>query len=121
NHTYSTFDVSDLVTSVSDNCDANIGISSVKIVSASRDEPDDANADGFTVNDVVIAADCNSVQLRAERKGDGNGRVYVVTLKVTDTHGNVSTATAKVSVPNSQNGNLAIDSGPSFTIISNCP
>ena len=121
NHTYSTFNVSDLVTSVSDNCDANIGIGSVKIVSASSDEPDDANADGFTVNDVVIAADCNSVQLRAERKGDGNGRVYVVTLKVTDTHGNVSTATAKVSVPNSQNGNLAIDSGPSFTIISNCP
>lgn len=121
NHTYSTFNVSDLVTSVSDNCDANIGIGSVKIVSASSDESDDANADGFTVNDVVIAADCNSVQLRAERKGDGNGRVYVVTLKVTDTHGNVSTATAKVSVPNSQNGNLAIDSGPSFTIISNCP
>src|SRR6185369_6016346 len=108
NHTYSTFNVSDLVTSVSDNCDANIGIGSVKIVSASSDESDDANADGFTVNDVVIAADCNSVQLRAERKGDGNGRVYVVTLKVTDTHGNVSTATAKVSVPNSQNGNLAI-------------
>ena len=113
--------VSDLVTSLSDNCDPNLGISNVKIVSVYSDEPDDANADGFTINDIVIAADCKSVQLRAERKGDGNGRVYVVTLKVTDTSGNISTTTAKVSVPNSQNGNVAIDSGPSFTILSNCP
>jgi hypothetical protein len=120
-HTYATFNVSDLVTSLSDNCDPNLGISNVKIVSVYSDEPDDANADGFTINDIVIAADCKSVQLRAERKGDGNGRVYVVTLKVIDTSGNISTTTAKVSVPNSQNGNVAIDSGPSFTILSNCP
>ena len=120
-HTYATFNVSNVVTSVSDNCDPSLSISSVNIVSVYSDEPDDANADGFTINDIVIAADCKSVQLRAERKGDANGRVYVVTLKVTDTHGNVSTATARVSVPNSQNGNVAIDSGPSFTVLSNCP
>ncbi|HVI70246.1 MAG TPA: hypothetical protein VM656_02020, partial [Pyrinomonadaceae bacterium] len=119
-HTYATFNVSNLVTSVSDNCDPSLGISSVNIVSVYSDEPDDANADGFTINDIVIAADCKSVQLRAERKGDGDGRVYVITLKVTDTGGNTTTVTAKVSVPNSQNGNVAIDSGPSFTIISNC-
>jgi hypothetical protein len=93
----------------------------VVIVKVSSDEPDDANADGFTINDILIAPDCKSVQLRAERKGDGNGRVYIITLRVTDTSGNVSTVTAKVSVPNSQNGNVAIDSGPSFTIVSNCP
>lgn len=120
-HTYTTFNVSDLVTSVSDNCDTDIGISSVVIISVSSDEPDDANADGFTINDIVIANDCKSVQLRAERKGDGNGRVYIVTLRVTDSDGNVSTATAKVTVPHAQNGNPAIDSGPSFTVLSNCP
>ena len=120
-HTYSTFDASDLVTSVSDNCDPNVGISSVVIVKVSSDEPDDANADGFTINDIVIANDCKSVQLRAERKGDGNGRVYIVTLKVTDSDGNTTTATAKVTVPHAQNGNPAVDSGPSFTILSNCP
>ena len=120
-HTYTTFNVSNLVTSVSDNCDANVGISSVVIVSVSSDEPDDANADGHTINDVLIAGDCKSVQLRAERKGDSNGRVYIVTLKVTDTSGNVSTVTAKVSVPNSQNGTVAVDDGPSFTVLSSCP
>jgi hypothetical protein len=119
-HTYSTFNVSDLVTSVSDNCDANVGVSSVVIVSASSDEPDDANADGMTTNDIVIAPDCKSIQLRAERKGDGNGRVYIVTFKVTDASGNVSTATAKVTVPHAQNGNPAVDSGVSFTVLSGC-
>jgi len=119
-HTYATFNVSDLVTSVSDNCDANIGVSSVVIVSVSSDEPDDANADGSTINDIVIASDCKSIQLRAERKGDGNGRVYLIVVKVTDSSGNVSTATAKVTVPHAQNGNPAVDSGPSFTIVSGC-
>lgn len=119
-HAYRTFNVSDLVTSVSDNCD-DLGISSVVIVKVSSDEPDDANADGHTINDIVIAADCKSVQVRSERRGDSNGRVYVVTLKVTDTSGNVSTATAKISVPHSQNGSPAVDSGPSFTVLSNCP
>jgi hypothetical protein len=120
-HTYTTFNVSDLVTSVSDNCDPNVGISSVVIVKVTSDEPDDANADGFTVNDIVIASDCKSVQLRAERKGDGNGRVYTVTLRVTDSDGNVTTTTAKVTVPHAQNGNPAVDSGVSFTVLSNCP
>jgi hypothetical protein len=120
-HMYRTFNVSNLVTSVSDNCDVNVGISSVVIVSVSSDEPDDADADGHTINDIVIASDCKSVQLRSERKGDGNGRVYVVNLKVTDTSGNVSTATAKVSVPNSQNGSVAVNDGPSFTVLSSCP
>lgn len=93
----------------------------MNIVSASSDEPDDHTADGSTINDIVIAPDCKSLQLRAERKGNSNGRVYVVTLKVTDSSGNTTTVTAKVSVPNSQNGNVAIDDGPSFTILSNCP
>jgi hypothetical protein len=118
---YAKFNVSDFVTSVSDNCDASVGVSSVKIVSVSSDEPDDSNADGMTINDIVIAPDCKSVQVRAERKGDSNGRVYIVTLKVTDTSGNTTTTTARVSVPNSQNGNAAIADAPSFTILGGCP
>ena len=118
-HSYTTFNVTDLVSGVSDNCDSGL-ISSVQIVSVSSDEPDDANADGSTINDIVIAADCKSLQLRAERKGDGNGRVYTVTLKVTDTSGNVTTTTATVTVPHAQNGNPAVDSGVSFTVLGNC-
>ena len=118
---YATFNGSDFVTAVSDNCDASVGVSSVRIVSVSSDEPDDSNADGMTINDIVIAADCKSVQVRAERKGDSNGRVYIVTLKVTDTAGNTTNTTARVSVPSSQNGAAAKANAPSFTIQGSCP
>jgi hypothetical protein len=43
-----------------------------------------------------------SVQLRADRLGTGNGRVYVITVRCTDASGNVSTATAAVIVPHDQ-------------------
>ena len=120
-HTYANFTVNGLVESVSDNCDSNVGSGSVTIVSVYSDEPDDATADGNTINDIVIAPDCKSLKLRAERKGDGNGRVYRVKLKVMDSSGNVTIAFATVTVPNSQNGSTAIDDGPSFTVLSNCP
>ena len=121
NHEYATVKVTDLVASASDNCDSNVGINSVKIVSVSSDEPDNADADGNTINDIVIANDCKSVQLRSERKGDGNGRVYTITFKVTDASGNVGTATAKVTVPHSQDGSAAVDDGPQYTVLSGCP
>lgn len=114
-------EVNDLVTSVSDNCDPNVGIGSVVITSVSSDEPENAGGDGNTNDDILIAADCKSVQLRAERMGSGNGRVYIITLKVTDTAGNVSTVTAKVRVPKSQNGANAVDDGPSYIVASSCP
>jgi hypothetical protein len=120
-HSYATFNVTDLVTGVSDNCDTTIGIGSVRITSVTSDEPDNAEADGNTINDIVIANDCKSVQLRSERQGDGNGRVYTITFKVTDASGNVGTATAKVTVPHSQNGTAAVDDGPHHTILSGCP
>lgn len=122
NHNYETFNVSDLVTGVSDNCDATIGIGSVVIASVSSDEVENAagGGDGNTLNDIVIAGNCKSVQLRSERMGGGNGRVYTITLKVTDASGNVSTATVKVIVPHSQKGAAAVDDGPSYTV-NGCP
>lgn len=120
NHKYETFNVADLVTGASDNCDAGVGVGSVVIASVSSDEVENGGGDGNTLNDIVIAGDCKSVQLRSERMGGGNGRVYTITLKVTDTEGNVSTATVTVTVPHSQNGAAAVDDGPSY-IVNGCP
>jgi hypothetical protein len=120
NHQYVTINLTDLVTSVTDNCDTSVGIDSVRIVNVSSDEPDNSAGDGNTVNDIVIAADCKSVQLRSERMGHGNGRVYTITLKVSDASGNTGTATAKVTVPHSQNGAAAVDDGPQYTVLSGC-
>ncbi|HVQ39609.1 MAG TPA: HYR domain-containing protein [Pyrinomonadaceae bacterium] len=121
NHSYSTVDVASLVASATDNCDAGVNLGSVYISKVTSDETETGNGNGNTTDDIVIAADCKSVQLRAERQGGGNGRVYTITFKVVDASGNASTATAKVTVPNSQNGNPAVDDGPNYTVSSSCP
>jgi hypothetical protein len=121
NHKYQTIKVTDLVTGASDLCDPSVTLSSVTISMVTSDEPDNSEGDGNTTHDIVIAADCKSVQLRAERQGNGNGRVYTITFKVTDAFGNVGTATAKVTVPHSQNGSPAIDDGPHYTVLGGCP
>ena len=123
NHQYQTFNVSDFVSSATAGCGGGDITSSVVIQKVSSDEPENSSgADGNTINDIVIAANCKSVQLRRERDGGLNGRVYTITFKVTDSFGNSSTATAKVNVPISNNG-TAIDNGAAagYTVNSLCP
>lgn len=119
NHSYKTVTVSELVASVSDNCGV---VGGVTIASVSSDEPENGAGDGSTVNDIVIANDCQSVQLRAERQEGGNGRVYRINLRVKDTAGNSGTVTAYVYAPVSH-GETAIDDGPAagYTVNGNCP
>lgn len=124
NHKYETFTVASLVTSVTDSCNTSLGVSAVRIAAVTSDELDDDpnGGDGNTTNDIVIANDCKSVQLRAERDGNLDGRVYTITLRVTDAYGNTGTATVKVTVPKSQgNGGAAVDSGPHNTVNGGCP
>lgn len=121
NHQYVSISVADLVASASDLCDPGVNLSSVYIAKVTSDEPENTAGDGNTLNDILIAGNCKSVQLRSERIGSGNGRVYTITFKVTDSSGNSSTATAKVTVPKSQNGNPAVDDGPQYTVLSSCP
>jgi hypothetical protein len=122
NHQYQTFNVSDFGVTAS-GCDGDL-TSSIVIASVTSDEAEDSltGADGSTLNDIVIAADCKSVQLRRERDADLNGRVYTITFKVTDSGGNTTTATATVSVPISQGNDAAINGpGPGYMVNSLCP
>jgi hypothetical protein len=123
NHAYQTFNVTDFVASASSSCDASVDINDVVIQKVTSDEPENsAGADGNTLNDIVIAPDCKSVQLRRERDGNLNGRVYTITFKVTDSFGNSTTATVKVFVPINNNG-TAVDNGAAagYTVNSLCP
>jgi hypothetical protein len=104
---------------VSDNC-STLTNANVVIVSVYSDESENGNGDGNTYNDIVIAADCKSVQLRAERQGSGNGRVYTINVVVTDGSGNVGTASIKVKVPKSGPNGTAVDDGPNYTKTSAC-
>ncbi|HMF40811.1 MAG TPA: immunoglobulin-like domain-containing protein, partial [Polyangia bacterium] len=120
-HMYRTFNVSGgLATAASDTCDGSVGLGSVVITKVTSDEPDNGNGDGNTLNDIVIASDCRSVQLRSERAGPLNGRVYHVTLLVRDASGNTTMKDVVVSVPKDDTTVPAIDDGPASTVTSAC-
>ncbi|MFA6232780.1 MAG: T9SS type A sorting domain-containing protein [Bacteroidota bacterium] len=120
NHSYHTFDLSGIISSVSDDCD---GSPMVYISGAGSDEAENApgDGDGDTSDDIVIAPDCQSVQLRSERQGAGNGRVYTIYISATDYSGNTSTVEYKVSVKHSVR-TAATDDGVSagYAIASAC-
>ncbi|MCH7963353.1 MAG: T9SS type A sorting domain-containing protein [Bacteroidetes bacterium] len=111
-----TIDVSDLFVSVSDNCSA-LSVDDVYIPSVSSDE-----ADGSDPPDIVIVGpDCKSVQLRKQRQGGGNGRVYTITLAADDESGNTGTTTCQVTIPpNTGTGSSAVDDGVSYTVNDSC-
>jgi uncharacterized repeat protein (TIGR01451 family) len=113
NHSYHTFSIADLVASASDGCDASVDINKVVVSKATSDEVENSAGDGNTLNDIVIAPDCKSLQLRRERDGGGDGRVYTITLQVKDSSGNVATAVRKVFVPRS---GPVVDSGVHYTV-----
>lgn len=120
NHDYRTFQVTDFVSSVTDSCDTSLGVDGVVIEKVTSDEAEDADADGTTLNDIVIAADCKSVQLRGERAGNADGRVYTITFRVSDASGNITTVTANVVVAHNT-GETPVDSGVQYTVNGTCP
>jgi hypothetical protein len=120
NHKYRTFSIADMVAAVTDGCDATAGVGGVVITRVSSDEAVDGKGDGHTSSDIMIAGDCRSVQLRSERSGGGNGRVYTVVLQVKDAAGNATQKSVQVMVPASGGSDLAVNDGPAYTVNSSC-
>jgi hypothetical protein len=118
NHKYHTVTIGDLVESVWDACDADVSVADVVITSVSSDEPEDevGNGDGNTTDDIVIV-DAQTVDLRSERQGNGNGRVYTINFEVTDVSGNTATGSAQVSVPHDNNVPAVDGPGPGYTVV----
>ena len=119
NHSYHTFTAANFISSVSDNCDS-LSVNDVYITKVTSDEAENGGGDGNTLNDIVISGDCKSIQLRAERVNDGNGRVYTIYFKLKDSSGNFTTGTAKVYSPKNE-GETSGDDGPQYTVTSSCP
>jgi hypothetical protein len=84
--------------SASDICSPTV---TCKITSVTSNEPVNAPGSGNTTPDWQITGD-RSVNLRAERSGGGNGRIYRLTVQCTDASGNHATKTVIVSVPHDQ-------------------
>lgn len=117
NHQHQLLAVTDFVTAVSDGHDSNVSVDDVVITRVTSDESEDAvgGGDGRTLDDIRIATGCRSVELRAERVGGGNGRVYTIHVAARDARGNVGTASHTVIVPHDSSGGGAIDDGPAYT------
>jgi hypothetical protein len=71
------------------------------VLTVTSNEPINGLGDGDTAPDWVVVDD-HHLQLRSERAGGGNGRVYTITVTTTDSSGNQTVRTTTVSVPKSQ-------------------
>lgn len=76
-----------------DNCDPNPEI----FLRITSDEPSSTNGGGAFAPDARVSEE-KQVLLRAERSGNGDGRVYVIALTAVDFSGNSSAATVAVRV-----------------------
>jgi hypothetical protein len=74
-----------------------------RIVSVTSSEPDRGTCTGDAAIDWVIGPGPLDLMLRAERSGRSkNGRIYTITVEVSDNSGNSSTETVTVTVPHDQ-------------------
>jgi hypothetical protein len=78
-------------------------------VEVTHDEDADGQGDGaFEPDFEVIEVDSVNgfirLNLRAERSGKGDGRVYTITVTATDTSGNETMAETFVEVPHNRKG-----------------
>jgi uncharacterized repeat protein (TIGR01451 family) len=68
------------------------------VLSVTSNEPVNGKGDGDTSPDWIVLDD-HHLLLRAERAGNGNGRIYTITITCTDSGGNASTEEVEVTVP----------------------
>jgi hypothetical protein len=85
-------------------------IVTLTITGVTQDEPLNSTGDGNTIPDAVLGPASNDVQVRAERSGNGDGRVYRIAFGGSDGKGGTCTGTVIVGVPHNQ-GSTPIDSG----------
>lgn len=80
-----------------------------QVLAITQDEPVKGPGSGATTPD-ARGVGTNIVELRAERSGNGNGRVYAASFEATDTQGASCEGSLRVEVPRDQHGE-AIDDG----------
>jgi hypothetical protein len=86
----------------------------IKVTKITQDEPVNGLGDGDTSPD-GFGIGQPQAQVRAERSGLGNGRVYAITFTATDPAGGTCSATVNVGVPHDQGkGSTPIDDGQKY-------
>jgi hypothetical protein len=114
NHKFHTISVDDCV-AVSDSCESDLR---AEFVWASSDEPIDDLGDGHHAPDILID-DCNRVQVRSERQGPKDGRVYKLGVRVVDGAGNAAESSCTIIIDHDRRGVVGADSGEKYRIAFN--
>lgn len=83
----------------------------ITIDGVTQDEPTNGLGDGDQSPDAADGATSDSVMIRAERSGLGDGRVYHIEFTATDDRGGSCTGDVTVSVPHDRSS-PAVDSAP---------
>ena len=92
--------------------DADGNVVSISITGIRQDEPVNGAADGNTSPDATIGIG-GAFQVRAERAGTGDGRIYTITFTGSDGNGGSCSGSLFVGVPHDQGGSSTpIDSAP---------
>ena len=78
------------------------GVSACRLAAVTSNEPVDGAGDGRSAPDWRRTGDL-SAELRAERSGDGAGRVYTLTVECSDPAGNRAITSLEVGVPLGRN------------------
>jgi hypothetical protein len=94
-----------------DACDPAV---SVFFTAVTSDEPVDAKGDGKAPD--VEAVACGSVDLRSERQGGADGRVYRLFWRAVDASGNAVDGSCRATVPHDQSGRPAVEGAPAYRI-----
>lgn len=86
----------------------------IKISAITQDEPVNGLGDGDTAPD-GFGVGTAQAQLRKERSGIGNGRVYALWFQADDGKGSTCGGTVRVGVPHDQGqGSTPIDDGQNY-------
>jgi hypothetical protein len=90
--------------------DADGDVVTTTITAVTQDEALNSGGDGNTTPDAAwVAGHSDQVQVRAERSGQGDGRVYRISVTATDGKETCSGGTTYVGVPHDQSGPPAVD------------
>jgi hypothetical protein len=73
------------------------------VITVSSNEPVNGTGDGDTAPDWEIIDD-HHIKLRAERSGNGNGRIYTIKVTCTDQYGNSDSTNTEVRVAHNMSG-----------------
>jgi hypothetical protein len=117
NHKYEQVDARDYVDSVHDVCHGDIDVDRVRFERVASDEDENGRGDGNTFDDIVLVDDCRAVDLRSERSGRENGRVYDARIVASDDSDNEGEASVEIAyVPHNRSRDSAVDDGTAYEV-----